>query len=186
MKNDANTIVNNCKPFITESKNEFLYKGCNANRLSPNQYTISPGYYPNRKSKSGMSEATKIAINTYTKEIYGFPFRDGICCTGNYTIANTFGTAGGLCAVFPIGDFRYLWSPAVPDWGEFFGSNSIFSYDIKDIKTYLPTLTNTDLYSGILSGNEILIYCEEIYIIPIYYNDNYNPLLTDITNSYES
>jgi hypothetical protein len=186
MKHDANTIINNCKPFITKSRNELLYKGCNLNRLSSDPYTISPGYYPNRKSKSGMSKATKTVIDTYTTELYGFPFRDGICCTGNYTIANTFFTPGMVCAVFPIGDFRYLWSPAVPDWGEFFGSNSIFSYDITDLITYLPTLTNTNLYTGILSGNEILIYCEKIYTIPIYYNDCYNPLLADITTDYET
>ena len=46
--------------------------------------------------------------NAYFEDEFGVPFRNGMFCTGDSTFARDY---GNLYLVFPVGNFKYCWSP---------------------------------------------------------------------------
>lgn len=177
IENLSKQILTECAFFMDQSDEHVLYRGFRPQYLSKDYYTITDGYVQNRRSRSRINEDIVYQINYYSKNKYGFPFRDGLCCTGNYNIAKTFTDPENVCAVFPIDKFRYLWSPIVSDWGETFGIKPLFG-DPPDITECLKSLLNNQLDKGLSSGNEVAIFCEQVYAVPIIYHDEPNPLLT--------
>jgi len=62
--------------------------------------------------------------------------------------------------IFPIGEFKFLWSPHVQDlWSD------VISADPKDMD--LLRYKMDDLHDAIESGNEIMIGCKSAYIVHI-------------------
>lgn len=183
MNNDieqiSKQVLTECEYFMNQSNEHVLYRGFRPQYLSNEYYTVTSGHVQNRRSRSRIKEELVYQINYYSKTNYGFPFRDSLCCTGSYRIASSFSGPENVCAVFPIDRFRYLWSPIVGDWGETFGVSPLFN-EHPDVQKCLTSLLNEHLDEGISSGNEVAIFCEQVYAIPIIYHNEPNPLLTMI------
>ena len=132
------------------------------------------------------------AINAYFKEIYGGEFRNSMLSTGDQYHTRLFGRT---YAVFPKGDFKFLWSPRVKDFNFAAGDfgkqlrqngrieGSSFSSDNRDtvnelfLEEFVKEIDwhSIDLNSAIASEAEIMVRCK-----------SYRGLNWDMFEDYES
>lgn len=110
-------------------------------------------------------------MNNFFKEKFGWAARDGMFATGSRSLASQFGP---LHAVFPIGDFNFLWSPEIKDAtadfyiGDF--NNEQWEEDEGLIAGFESKLAHTkwktdDLPAAINSKGEIMIDCDAYFVL---------------------
>jgi len=125
------------------------------------------------------------AMNDYFIKKFGQPFRDAMFCTGNSNEAEEY---GNLHCVFPIGNFKFVWSPKMRDSyidmpsittnycrGDGKGTEICTTSDTSfgrflmapDMFMELSQYQDTDLMGAIKSGHEIMIRCKQAYMISI-------------------
>jgi len=102
-------------------------------------------------------------INGYFQEIYGAPFRNSIHVTSDLDQASEYASntikTGNVYIIFPVGQFDFLWSPAVSDMLDSTMSEPWPELVDKTLSTY----QTTDLIAAIRSGHEIMIRSKEYY-----------------------
>ena len=163
-----------CAPFLEAlkgSKNA-LYHG---NRHGPETWSIET------VNKNRLPRTTPIlvskAVDEFFNEKFGYAARSqSIFTSGSNSVAYVYGKG---YVIFPIGEFRSLWSGAVDDLTAFHLHNAPFRVNykddseeaIKEITEFVDLLKtldwhyNSDLPDGINSGSEILISCDKFYCI---------------------
>ena len=90
-----------------------------------------------------------------------------IFVTGNKIDARRY---GNIYSIFPIGNFKFIWSPMVKDYTYKLKHLKQTNYEINDLSPVIKseivgTYQTTDLKKAIKSGNEIMISCKEYYAI---------------------
>lgn len=100
-------------------------------------------------------------VNEYFQATFGNPYRNGVMCTGDQLTSSRFGTD---VAVFPIGEFKFLWSPLVQDLNH---SHSLWERADQDFMTMLTNAQyqDTDLEAAIASKNEIMLWAKSYYTL---------------------
>lgn len=127
------------------------------------------------------SQAVHDVLDNYFYDQFGVHFRSSsVFCTGSINFAKDYGEAH---LIFPVDDFKFVWSPTVSDAFTFFGKLGInddvllLTHDLPEdtpwaarVAKYLQ-LTNpykaAFLKAAIASQHEIMIACKRYYSLYI-------------------
>lgn len=110
----ANYIMTHCKPYLAEIKSDnsyILYRGMN-------QIIGNDGLVVKTRAMRKPSDtkaAMHMLLDEYFAKYYNHKWRSNhvMFATPNIREASEYGI--GACAVFPIGEFKYLWSGTIRD-----------------------------------------------------------------------
>jgi hypothetical protein len=179
-ENIFDNIIRDCQPFLRQINNEVdkfvLYRG--VTKLKP-VYTPSKNRLPLHTPKDVHEK-----LDAGFDKLLGIkPRSQGVFATGNKTEVNYYGIRGdGIIAMFPIGEFQFVWSPIVRDIVKlsddidlpFNGIAELYEYpdeftagQVGFILKQLRYRKNDDLKKAIASKNEIMILCDQYYGVPI-------------------
>ena len=171
-------LERDCQQFLESCDNRFLYRG---SKTESKEKTLHKVKTRKDRAPRDMNGNTHVLIDNYFEKKYGIRYRSAsVFTTGSKENAEDYGSA---YAVFPIGEFSFIWSPNVVDlysnlkaaqtFKKFFSNPFKASKPIvitqEVINSYLDTAkyTNDNLGVAIRKGNEIMISCDEYYIIPL-------------------
>lgn len=148
-------IIRDCKPFISEYTTGLLYRGMR----NKDQEIMKVKTREDRKPKN-MDAIVHDKMDAWFNEKFKFKARSAAAfVVGNFAEARSYGQ---VYAVFPIGDFKFAWSPKVSDLfiqvsedGDIEGQLENFNY------------RDTDLNAAINSKNEIMLSCKEYYAVRV-------------------
>ncbi len=117
------------------------------------------------------------ALDLLFLEHAGVKYRsDSIFCTGSLTFASEYGNA---YAIFPIGEYKYCWSPKYYDltialdvagfdvWSSHKNPGTSPNTDLHQFFTEGEYQFNTGIRTAIRNGNEIMLYCAKVIAIDI-------------------
>ena len=131
-------------------------------------------------------------VNDIFEKKFGWRAReDGLFVTGNYKDANNYGYA---YAIFPIDEFKTLWSPEIEDmtgeWNDLIdGAQAVTWKERREItkaqfmqsmKREYRWYFNSHVVEGLKSGNEMIISADEYYFVNIHsdwYKNEIEPAL---------
>lgn len=169
-------VKRECQPYLNSRPvGEHLYRGYGELRHDDKTYpNFFKGKLRQQRKPLTTSPLHHNLMNNYFIQKFGQQFRNSIYTTGNLGFAERFGK---LYAIFPIGNFSFLWSPNIVDFysgrlpvpssfiKRLFKSNR--DLDQTKLNVILDKLnyTTENLAKAILSGNEIMIRCKEYYSI---------------------
>ena len=164
-------IKKDCQPFLKQCGGLPLYRGM-----------LKKGLHLKNRVRQDREPTDTSPFLHYTaddwfKEKFGINARGAaMFTTGNYKIASYYGgNLEKVFAVFPIGEFKFIWSPKVRDLymssetllfkkGERVKNDDILKSRIEDwldSKEY----TDSNLPEAIASKKEVMIACQEYYAV---------------------
>lgn len=172
-------IKKNCQPYLSQVKDPMkLRRGVGRNfDADPINgrplFSKKKAHLIGRNPRGSLMREWHGVVNKYFNSAFGHAFRNGIMTVGSQLRSSGFGTD---VAVFPIGEFKFLWSPTVEDlnhqiggdWSEEMVGPDSWDNTQEDILVGLISnarYQTTDLQGGIESGNEIMIWAEEYYTL---------------------
>ena len=179
--NIAGTIRQNCQPYLTQNPSAIirhpLYRGVKqrGNHSAGPSHIISKEVRLTNRKPSDMPVDLHKFINGYFKKEYGAPFRNAMFANGGYSAAKDYGP---VYIIFPIGNFKYLWSQLYEDlytiaseyefdeYGYFEKEEGVdMNKEVKQtiIDEVLSTYQVDNLIDGIDSEHEIMIRCKGYY-----------------------
>ena len=158
----------NCQPFLNEIEDPFsLLRGL---RPTPDWAVKKTARLANRQSMSTPDWLHKELNQMFVKR-FRVPFRNAVFCTGNESQARVYGM---MFAVFPIGNYKYAWSPKYRDLYQNFDNFRVHNDQHDFIKTVdITSYQTTGLNEAIASGHEIMLYADSYYAL------NMNHIWTD-------
>lgn len=159
----AEIIKKDCKPYLKEIGNLSLYRGM----FAENRPFVKKISRTDRKPKDSSLVSHKIMDNIFKKK-YGWKARsEGVFVTGDRSITHAYGIT---YIYFPIGKYKYLWSPNIHDLGTEIVSDRI--------KLITDNYTNKNLKLAAKSNNEIIFKVKEYYVVDEnYYRKLYKELI---------
>lgn len=160
---DAMKLVKrDCQPFLRDLGDHLLFRGM---RLFGPKAPKDKSFFKKAIRTDRLPTNTNIddhhEMDEWFKKKFGIKARSNTAfTTGNFRDAKSYGT---VYAFFPIGDFKFIWSPTVSDL--FVDARGIKS--TKDVFPWLDRANyqDTDLQAAIESGNEIMVQCKEYYSV---------------------
>jgi len=165
-KKAAVEIIQNCKPFLGEIDNDIkrykLYRGVEHKPSAP--AVIRSARLTTREPRDTTNNIHDV-FNEIFVERFGAPFRNAIFVTGSRMAALEYGE---LVTIYPIGEFKYLWSPEFRDLTRALEIYHDPDFDLIDQVRNIINKGNyktTDLKQAIKSGNEIMLWCEKYYVV---------------------
>jgi len=108
-------------------------------------------------------------LNKLFKDMFGWNVRNGVFVTPAHYDAELY---GDVCLFFPIGNFKYVWSPEVNDLTRFISSRTNLTWDVtvsKIISSYTDKHFK-DIFKEI-NNPEVSFNCKEYYLVR-YYDDD--------------
>jgi len=173
---DVKQIKNECKEFFYKSRflkvNYKLYR-----RTRKNIKTLIP-VIP-RKNRLPLDTPKEVhnELDKLFKKEFGWKVRsEGVFCSGNPP-PNTYGQ---LYYMFPVGNFKYIWSPEIRDltvelnnmeiiksYGDDFYPNYLdFDDTVKEkLEMIINEYQDNDFLKALSSGKEISIKCKKYYML---------------------
>lgn len=162
-------ITEKCQPYIDvlrQTNGSPLYRGMKGFADSIVYKVYSPR--PDRRSSDTPTEIHN-AFNQAFRDEYGYPFRNGIFCTGSQSVAEEYGNM--VSVVFPIGDLKFVWSDEIEDLfrlldssgdgysvvTEPYGDDDWKVSPAKVANIVKKSYTDTDLARAINSGMEVML-----------------------------
>lgn len=171
-------IKRDCQPFLSQVDKPFsLVRGLS---MSYNKgLFIKKQIRLDDRQPREMTQYRHDAINKYFTEKFGVPFRNAMFANGNEDEDIGFNIFGAPWHVFPIGDFKFLWSSGVDDMNYHTGRWIADSLGDPEDEAIIAGIERsnyrtTDLQGAIWSHNEIMIRGSEYYGIPAGLNADYN------------
>lgn len=173
-----NKIQKECKPFLRDIKNadSFLYRGMMHGKGTFFKKKVRKNRVPTTTTKS-LHEA----YDRYFNEKFGWKARsNGLFVTGS---TNDAGSYGRTYMIFPIGNYKFVWSEDVGDLFIYGHDNNLRSNKHMDFKNTPPeeyyqtvknvmdkaSYTDKNIVSAINSENEIMINSDTYYALDIFY-----------------
>ena len=152
-------IRRDCKPYFDASPGpRLMFRGM---RGRSKTRAFKRGVRADRAPKDTSDKLHK-AMDDWFLEKFGFRARsNAMFATGHATVAGTYGS---LYAVFPIGDFEFVWSPNADDLT--LHTENLRPDEVPDVLEDCE-FRKTNLRSAINSQNEIMISCREYYAVPL-------------------
>lgn len=148
-------IKRDCKQFIAENTSGLLYRGMR----NKDQEVMKIKTREDRKPKN-MDIIVHDKMDAWFNEKFKFKARSAAAFViGNFVEARSYGQ---VYAIFPIGDFKFAWSPDVYDL-------FIQVDEQRDIESQLEKFNyrDTDLGFAITSKHEIMLSCKEYYAVRV-------------------
>jgi len=171
-------IKKDCKPFLKQMNiDKPLWRG--SKDIVRNDYEkIKPR--KDRRPRNTDPDLQVILDNVFNKKFGWKPRSSGVFCGGDKREAETY---GNVYSVWPIGNFKFIWSERVSDLFVNFETEiacdcfilHIFWNDknltktkecISKVEENVPKLyTDKNLAKAINSWNEVMIGCKEYYLV---------------------
>jgi hypothetical protein len=157
---------------IIKSTNHFLYRGYSKNidiiaEVKPRN---------DRKPKDTNKFAHEEMDNFFLKKFDWKARSNGVFTTPSFIAAEIYGYP---CIFFPIGSYKFIWSPEVSDFyrkSHYFGSlDKLFYKEIdkkraEEVEKIKNSYTDKNLKVALFSGrNEVMFKCESFYLFNIDY-----------------
>ena len=172
-------LKRDCKKFLNES-DKLLWRG--TFKTVKDWLTIAP-----RKDRSPMSTGWNMHewADRYFQKYFGWKARsEGVFVSPKYHTASYYGNP---CMFFPIGNYKYIWSPDIEDF-TFDVDGAIASKKIKltipiDTNTLIGKELDTLMKSYVSKGlnknkeSEIMFKCDKYYLVNSVYKDHIGDLL---------
>lgn len=185
-------IRRDCKPFLNEVQYPAMYKlyrGMN----SENSAFFKKNVRLTDRTPSDMPQNMHDRLNKFFTIKFGAPFRNALFVSGSSSMAMEYGNE--TYVIFPIGEFKFLWSPQVPDlwniWDELRPlQGGMTDEEFKKVEKeqfekfynrYLTTFQDTDLKAAIKSNHEIMLRCKSYYAV-VYESPIYFKIMKGLTN----
>jgi hypothetical protein len=135
----AEIIKRDCGPFLTEAKlkEDFDFLGGHKGLFFRGTKHINDGIIKGRRYDKGRipkdtPQDLHNQLNVLFKKKFKWSVRDGIFATSNDAQANGYGY---VHVFFPIGKFKYVWSPGISDLWDHMNNMDLDSYlDIPNIE----------------------------------------------------
>jgi len=165
-------ITKDCQPFLSRLGGKLgdhpLYRGMNGDNALKGLTRKKVRLFDREPMSTARIKHER--YNNYFEEMYGEPFRNSLFATGSIEQANYY---GAVHAVFPIGEFSWLWSPIIEDmaidirWPSVGGFVNVPSSQkaVDDVLSRSQYQVDSNLKGAIESGHEIMIRCDEYYAI---------------------
>jgi len=176
LKEISNLIQRDCQPYIRANPAEPLFRGT---KNAPDFFLHTV-----RKDRKPKDTAPHIheEIDYWFREKFGYPYRSaGLMTTGSDGQAREYGEE---YAVFPVGKFKFCWSPNIGDMtGDFewsvataykkkTGKHGAFGkvpedFELDYVEEFMDDAgyKETDLNAAIKSNNEVMIACNQAYMV---------------------
>jgi hypothetical protein len=163
VQNDINTalteVKEHCQPWLRESRGDFAWRGLNYPSEEP---CVVKTVRKNRKPMNTGRTAHKVLDNLFLEEHGWLARSSGLFCTGSYSVAKDYGTH--TCLMFPMGEFRYLWNPSVPDLYYAIDDN-MDEFDTQDAERLVAGYTDKNLHIALQKNVEIMVDCDYYLVI---------------------
>lgn len=161
-------IRRECRSFLEHADGHLLLRGVNLHELKGKSENV----YLKQVRKDRMPRDTdpeihqaldewffkKFGIHARSKSMFGVGDTErGRRITLDY---------GDVCAVFPRGDFKFVWSPSIKDLFDYaliHSSESAELIALLEKKGY----TTSNLPKALESGHEIMVECESYFAVPL-------------------
>lgn len=154
-------IKRDCQPFLKHHPDGLMFRGMKNKGVGAFKQSVRG----DRKPKNMLPELHS-KIDDWFQTKFGIKARsETVFVTGDFNDARSYGKA---YAVFPIGEFDFVWSPEVGDL--FIVLHNETPSEVPDRLADLKYQT-TDLKAAIDSYYEIMVRCKEYYAVPIYDKD---------------
>jgi hypothetical protein len=174
-------IERDCKPFLDESKRTFfLTRGIGDGPAEENSIIGLSGkhmmYFHKQvrtdRKPTGSSQLLHQTADAYFEETFGVKSRSN----SMFTFSENGGSSiyDNLCVVFPIGNFKFVWSPDVRDmFASAYGNTS------DQIRQWLErsNYQDDDFVGALKSYCEIMVTCGSYYAFPIKYKNDLRKIL---------
>lgn len=125
------TLFDNCRPYLKEMSKTGVAHMLFSGRKDSKDVL----YRPVRKNRYSMDTPQELSedLDGRFKRKFGWkPRTGGIFCTGDYKVASDYGVP---YSIFPIGKFRFIWSPHIKDmWTHLDGSELVGFYQGEDVE----------------------------------------------------
>lgn len=166
-------IKRDCQPFLNQlGNNKSLQKDVLAYRGIKNlSGKVSGGFYKLnvRQDRKPMSTSIKMTrtLDEWFERKFEFKARTtSLFSSGSFTYAQSY---GDIFAIFPIGEFKFVWSPEVTDLFLWIDSHFFQDYNDKAVYKSLDGLnyTNQNLKKALKDGKEIMISCKQYYAVRV-------------------
>lgn len=160
-----------CKPFLEAINYDVdkyrLYRGSRRRDLNTaipgTRMFVGPGFIENRLPKS-IPVSIHRRLNDLFVNLFGVPFRNGVYATGDYNQSTDYGT---VYTFFPIGEFKYCWSPYQKDLFHYIDDrDGKFTDD--ELKEIVGSYTNFNLKEAISEEVEIMFYCQNSILLQVH------------------
>jgi len=166
----AISVITDCQPYLHENNNPIstpLYRGVNTSGLFKQKgKIIKKNVRLDDRIPTDSGTDLHNELNKAFNDAFGEPFRNAMFCSGATTIVEYY---GDVYVVFPIGNFKYLWSNDVTDVFQAYDDfNTGTTVDFVEKLVHCNYRTN-NLQAGIKSNNEIMIRCKNYYGIKYEY-----------------
>lgn len=149
-------IKRDCKPWLGKAK-ELVYRGMQKKVDAPFKQEVRA----DRQPRNTDGELHK-AMDDWFNDNFGFRARSAaVFVTGDFDDAKSYGQA---YAIFPIGDFKFVWSPNV---GDLYMSMHNETPGRVPLKLERFKFQDDELEKAISSGFEIMIKCKDYYAVPV-------------------
>lgn len=163
-------LQQNCKPFLSQAGWQHpLWRGVSDPLPSVSIQTNRPGRTPVTTNKA----ISKVADDWFLANM-GIRYRsNSVFTSGSHSHSGSY---GNLYAVFPIGDFKFCWSPIVEDM--FMMVSDIQPHINRNASDLSPAIKEmiekrlseaeyktTDLVAATDSESEIMLYCGKYYML---------------------
>lgn len=150
-------IRRECKPFLEHDTSRLMYRGMQ----SKPSHIYKQAVRSDRRPRN-VDHKIHDALDAWFEEKFGFKARSETAfVTGSFADAKSYGKP---YAVFPIGDFKFVWSPEIGDL--FFISHSVKPEGVASAMDEIQYKTS-DLEEAIDSGFEVMVKCDEYYAVPM-------------------
>ena len=160
----SGVLQKDCKPYIINHL-EVAF-------LNLWDYTHWPTVFPwcyflYRGSYKSNDPGIIILDKFFNKKFGWMPRSTGVFYTGDFSVAGQYGNAA--YSIWPIGPFKFLWHPRVPDlfealwdiqntWGYWIDHPEILESFVKDY-------TDKNFQKAIKSKHEVMISCKNYYLV---------------------
>lgn len=175
LKNAWEKIQKDCGPVLKELKNanDFLYRG-----MTRQGYFLKKKVRTNRQPLTTSKKLHQM-FDMYFKGKFGWNARsNGLFVTGSSNDAASYGPKTYM--IFPIGNFKYIWSPEVGDLFIFASQNKLTGYEAEKLPASIRyertsealddgNYTDKRLAEAINSENEIMIKTDTYYAMDIFF-----------------
>lgn len=174
---DLKKFEEDCKPWLEATRGTKTY-AFHGTKRGPADWEIWP--MTHREKPRDSNKRLHDEANEFFKEKFGYPCRNWMFVTGGQNDAAVYGTP---YAIFPIGQFKYLWNSNIYDLtnlqstysSDLWVNDASQSYDARTEKAVDLTMTNLknshswkfdrDIKGALRSLYEIMIDCEKFYIM---------------------
>ena len=170
-------IQTHCQPFLKLVGNNIndyrLYRGAPPKHEDVQQITDGVRLIKRQHQQNPKLDRHDRGFDNMFVEKYGIPFRSEMYVTGDFSTALGYGDTS---IIFPVGEFRFAWSPEVYDLIVSFRKEA-FNMGWRDLDKAIENNVNLldkfkyvvdkDFAAAIKSKKEIMIYCDQYLAIEL-------------------